>query len=53
MVEILKLCQSPRNSNNSATAFTFLIENLAGAICPMKKMTTTTLPSFPRATSVY
>jgi hypothetical protein len=48
--ELLKLHQSPRNSNT--TAFTFLVENLAGAICPMKK-TTTTLPPFPRTTSVY
>ena len=37
--EILKLCQSPKNSNN--TAFTFLVENLAGAVIGQRKWKTT------------
>mgnify|MGYP003396388388 CR=1 FL=1 len=37
--EILKLRQSPRNSNNKA--FTFLIENLAGAVIGQRKWKTT------------
>ena len=36
---ILKLGQSPRNSNN--TAFTFLVENLAGAVIRQWKWKTT------------
>jgi hypothetical protein len=37
--EILKLRQSPRNSNNKA--FTFLVENLAGAVIGQRKWKTT------------
>jgi hypothetical protein len=37
--EILKLRQSPRNNNN--TAFTFLVENLAGAVIGQRKWKTT------------
>jgi hypothetical protein len=33
--KILKLPQSPRNSNN--TAFTFIVENLAGAVIGQRK----------------